>query len=60
MSEVKKVVKKQASSSSKKEVGFKEWLAAYKKVNSFDRNFQKKERAEAAKELAELEKKILK
>jgi len=29
-------------------------------VNSFDRNFQKKVRAEAAKELAELEKKILK
>ena len=59
MSETKKIVKR-ASKSSTKEIGFKEWLAAYNKVNSFDRNFQKKERAEAAKELAELEKKILK
>jgi len=59
MSETKKIVKRTPKSSTK-EIGFKEWLAAYKKVNSFDRNFQRKERAEAAKELAELEKNILK
>ena len=59
MSETKKIVKRTPKPSTK-EVGFREWLAAYNKVNSFNKNFEKEKITKAAKELEKLEQEILK
>ena len=59
---IKKIESKSSSAPSKKEVGFVEWLAAKKKLESTPRGIgsDKSKIAEAKKELDEVEAQILK